>query len=86
MVVVDIQIAVTPDGQVEQAVGGEGSEHVVEEADAGVDGGVAVAVDSDRHLDIRLAGGAGDRRRSLAHTRRSAGVGMTVVVVGSSSG
>ncbi len=68
MVVVDVEVAVALHGQVEQAVGGEGLEHVVEEADAGVDGAVAVAVDVERDLDIRLGRGPGDGCCPVSHT------------------
>jgi len=68
MVVVDPEVAVTADGEIEEAVFGERLEHVVEEADSRPDGAVAVAVEIDRHLDLRLGRLAAPGRRSIGHT------------------
>ena len=68
VVVVDLQVAVTAHREVEQPVFGERLEHVVEEADAGVDGGVALAVDAEGHLDLRLRRLPRDGGSSVAHT------------------
>ena len=51
VVVVDVEVAVTRDVEVEQAVFRERVQHVVEEADPGVRGRLALAVDRERHLD-----------------------------------
>ena len=56
------------DGQVDEAVPGEQRQHVVEEADAGGDLGLAGAVEVEGQLDLRLAGFAVDtcgRERGL---------------------
>jgi hypothetical protein len=60
VVVVDVEVAVAVDGEIEQAVFGERVEHVVEEADAGVDDALAVTVDVEREVDRRLCRLAGD--------------------------
>jgi hypothetical protein len=71
--VVDLQVAVTVDGEVEQAVLGERFEHVVEEADSGVDGGLAVAVDDEGDLDVGLGRLPGHGRLPVAHTTTESG-------------
>src|SRR5205085_1511202 len=47
MVTVHVQVAPTLDGEIEQSVTSQSLEHVVEEADAGMDLGVASAVQID---------------------------------------
>ena len=47
VVLVDLEVAARPHGQVEEAVAGEALQHVVEERHAGVDGRLAGAVDGD---------------------------------------
>ena len=54
VVVVDVKVSVTPDREVQPAVFGEEVEHVVEEADAGVDVIVRVLVDAEPDMNPRL--------------------------------
>ena len=50
---VHVQVALAPHVEVEAAVGGEGSEHVVEEADSGLDPRAAFAVEvRDRAMSV----------------------------------
>ena len=60
MVAVDVQVACAVDVQVDQAVAGNLFEHVVKEADARVQLGLARAVEVDAHGDARLGGVAAD--------------------------
>ena len=62
VVVVDMQVALHLDREVDQRMAGEEVEHMVEEADAGRDLGLAGAVESERHGDIGLVGAAADAR------------------------
>ena len=57
VVLVDLEVAVGVDRQVEQAVVGERAEEVVVEPDAGVDAGVARAVEPERDGHLGLVGG-----------------------------
>jgi hypothetical protein len=81
VVVVDVGVAVTPNREIEEAVFRERAEHVVVKADAGVDLGVAVAVDGEREVDRRLGRLPGDGRGSVvvAHTAFSRGTDKAVV-------
>jgi len=56
VVFVHHQVTLAGDGEVEQAVRRERIQHVVEEADAGVDRGVAVAVEVQGDLHVGLGG------------------------------
>ena len=67
MVVVDREVAVTTNREIEQAMRAKGVEHVIEEADTGVDGGVTVAVDTERDLDIGFGRRARDGGGSVCH-------------------
>lgn len=58
---VDVQVAGGPDGEIEETVGGEQREHVIEKADAGVRIGLAAAVQVEGEGDVGFAGGALDR-------------------------
>ena len=70
VVLVDVQVARHLfDGDVEEPVPREQLQHVVEEADAGRDLGLAGSVEMDRHGDIGLGGAAADARG--AHGRGS---------------
>src|SRR5262245_40224426 len=52
---VDVQVALGPDGQVDQAVSGQQRQHVVEEADAGGRGRGTGSIEVEVQLDGRLA-------------------------------
>ena len=67
VVIVDLEVALASQGQVEARVPGERAEHVIEEADAGCDLGLAAAVEAEVDLDRRLQGLAADRRAARAH-------------------
>lgn len=56
VVVIDVEIAGGVDGEIEEGVFGEEFEHVVEEADAGVDVGGAGAVEVEGEGDVGFAG------------------------------
>ena len=60
VVAVDMQIAARLDGEIEQAMAGEGGEHVVEEAHAGFDGRLAAAIKREGEADVGLGGAAGE--------------------------
>ena len=65
---VDMQVALRPHLEVDEAVPGKGIQHMVEETDAGFNIGLACAVevDSDRYIGLsRLA--AYGRSTSLGH-------------------
>ena len=62
MVFVDVGVAGTSQRQREAAVATDLFEHVVEEADAGRDFGLGLAVEIDRHPNTRLAGHTLHRR------------------------
>ena len=55
---VDVQVALGAHGQVEQAVAGEGGEHVVEEADAGGDVRLPRPVEIQGQGDVGFGGPA----------------------------
>ena len=57
---VDMQVALGAQLQVEQRVAGQRREHVVEEADPGIDLGGAGPVEVQRQRDVGFSGGAGD--------------------------
>ena len=61
VVLVDPEVALGAHGQVEQPVMRERTEQVVVEADAGVDRGVARAVDAERDRDLGLVRRPGER-------------------------
>ena len=61
VVLVDLEVAVRLDREVEEAVVRERAQEVVVEADPGVDGRVAGAVEPEGDGDVGLAGGPGDR-------------------------
>ena len=67
MVIVDLEVAPAFEDQVEAGVPGERAEHVIEEADAGCDLGLAGAVEGQLDLDRRLQGLAAHRRPARAH-------------------
>ena len=71
VVLVDLEVAVGVDRQVEQAVVGERAEQVVVEADAGVDAGVAGAVEPERDGDLGLVRWSGRRSRGGPRADRS---------------
>jgi hypothetical protein len=81
VVIVDIQVAVTPNRQVEQTVCGKRPEHVIEKADTGVDGRLAVAVERECHLDLGLGGLAADGGCSVGHAVALPASHMTVAAV-----
>jgi hypothetical protein len=60
MMAVYVQIASGFDGQIEQAMAGERRQHVVEEADAGIDCSVTTAVEVHADAEIGLVCRAGD--------------------------
>ena len=60
VVVVDFEVAFGLDIEVEESVGGDLVEHVVEEGDAGIGVAVALAVDVDGDGDVGFFSGAGD--------------------------
>lgn len=60
VVVVDFEVAGGLDVEVEEAVGGDLVEHVIEEGDAGVGVALAGAVDVEGDGDVGFFGGAGD--------------------------
>ena len=64
VVSVDLEVALGPYGQVEQAVLADLLQHVVEERHAGVDVGVALTVEVDLDEDVRLLGLTLDLRRT----------------------
>jgi hypothetical protein len=70
VVVVDVQVALGAQRDVDQAVAAELLQHVVEEADAGVDVVDAGAVEVDGGGDPRLLGRALDERPPSAAARR----------------
>jgi hypothetical protein len=61
VMLVYMQVALGPDVQVDQRMARELFEHVVEEADAGLDVVQAGPVEVDGDVDRRLGGGAGNR-------------------------
>ena len=73
---VHVQVALAADVEVEAGVGGEGGEHVVEEADAGADPRPALAVEVQDEGDVGLARLALDAGRAVRHrgARRAHGV------------
>src|SRR6185312_643607 len=56
VVEIDMQVALGPDLEVDHGMAGETLQHVVEKTDAGVDVGLAAAVQVERHRDFGLAG------------------------------
>jgi hypothetical protein len=67
---IHVQVALAPDVEVEAGVGGEGGQHVVEEADAGADPRAALTVEVQAQCDVRLAGLPLDLRPAVhAHAR-----------------
>ena len=54
VVEVDVQVALRPHREIEQAVAGEAGQHVVEEADAGGDLRPPAAVQAERQFDVGL--------------------------------
>ena len=62
MVAVNVQVAVAPHGQIKQAVAGKPVQHVVKKADAGVQVGLAGAVQVDGQGDLGLPCVAGHSR------------------------
>ena len=50
---VDVQVALGLHGQVDEAVPGEQRQHVIEEADAGLDLALAGAVEVEAERDVR---------------------------------
>lgn len=66
---VDLKVAIGAHRQVEQPMAPEGSEHVVEKANAGLDIGRAGAVEVDRQLDVGFPRCARDACGPLAHVR-----------------
>ena len=61
-----MQVAFGMDDEVHLSVAGYLLEHVVEEAEAGADVGLARAVEGDADADVRFLGGAGDVGGALA--------------------
>jgi len=57
---VDVEVATGFDRQIQQRMPRQGGQHVVEEADAGLDRGVAPAVEVDPYPQIGLARFSGD--------------------------
>ena len=51
---IHVQVALRAHVEVEAAVGGEGGEHVVQEADAGLDRAAALSVEVESHAHLRL--------------------------------
>jgi hypothetical protein len=71
VVVIDFEIAFGVDGEVDEAVAREEVEHVVEEADAGLGGGLAGAVEVHGDADAGFPGLAGDfGGAGVGHGRR----------------
>ena len=66
VVAVHLQVACGLDREVNQAVTSQGGEHVVKEADSGVDLNRAGTVEVEAHLDLRLCGLALDMSGSHA--------------------
>ena len=60
VVLIDVQVALGADREVDHRVLRQQREHVVEEADAGGDVGLAGAVEIERERDLRLGGLAVD--------------------------
>ena len=60
VVLVDMEVALGVDRQVDQAVAGDLVQHVVEEADAGLDPALAGAVEVDGDRDVGFLGFARD--------------------------
>ena len=60
VVLVDVEVALCLDRQVDQAVAGDLVQHVVEEADAGLDSPLAGAVEVDGDRDVGFLGFARD--------------------------
>src|SRR5256885_10507229 len=56
VVLIDVEIAVSFDGEIESAVAGQEFEHVVEETDSGGDIGFAAAVEIEAEADIGFVG------------------------------
>ncbi len=77
VVIVDVQVALGAQGDVDQAVAAQLLQHVVEEADAGLDVVLAGAVEIDGGGDARLLGGA---RHVGAAVRRPGVVSIWVTV------
>src|SRR5690606_23189924 len=67
MVGVNVKVTLCLDDQVEQAVHGDMVQHVVEEAHAGADLGLARAVEVEGKRDVRLVGLARDGRAAVGH-------------------
>ena len=67
MVAVDMQIAFRPHGQVEQPVPRQCGQHVVEEADAGVDVAASRSIEVEVEGDIGFRRGAGEADGARAH-------------------
>ena len=65
VVLVDLEVAVGLDREIEQPVVRERAQEVVVEPDPGVDGGVAGAVEPERHRDVGLARGPRDGHAPL---------------------
>ena len=70
---VDGEVAPACAGEVEEAVAREAVQHMVEEADPGVDGGDAGSVEVQGDGDIGLLGGAGDGGGAVIHFIRGHG-------------
>ena len=60
VVAVDVQVAVAANRKIEQRVAGQQREHVVEEAEAGLDVGLAGTIEIDRQHDVGFSGLAGN--------------------------
>ena len=64
---VDMEVAFAAELQVADRMLGERREHVVEESDAGLHIGLALAVDGQGQGDVRLGCGASDGRGAQNH-------------------
>src|SRR5439155_2830198 len=71
VVIVHRQVAFAGQRQVEARVAPQRVEEVVEEADPSLHGGLAGAIEIERHANRRFARRAGDSRRARAHGSNS---------------
>jgi hypothetical protein len=67
VVLIDVQVAAGVHGQIETGVAGQGDQHMIQKADAGVDLGRTAPVKIQADFDLSLARLAANRRLPCAH-------------------
>ena len=83
VVLVDMEVATTTEGKVEPAMARQLHEHVVEEADTGVDVGLSAAVETEGEVDVGFTGLAADMGGALAEEQGFGGLLPCVAVTDS---